>query len=343
MKSRSLKTSLLVIVATVMMFTTSTFVMTGCARYDFTIGINQFLHHAALNQSREAFEEELTKLMNEAGKTVGFNVSNANRDNATATTISNNFIAQRVDLIFALGTASAQTARDAAKDTLTPVVYGAISNPTTAGLIGQDHVTGTSDRLDMKAQIELIRELVGGTVSTIAYIYTASEPNSVDTRNALVTAAAAITADTTNDYNITILTRPITDIADLPSVMTAIASSDAQAIFIGTDNTIAGNMEQLASLNRDGAKLPIVTGASQMAQEGGVASQGVNYTDIGIEAARMAFKILVDGIKPGDIPPMYFDENPEKMVLLLNRKVATDIGFTIPQAMIDRATTVINP
>jgi len=335
MKSRSLKSSMLVIIAVVMMFAVSAFTLTGCSRADYTVGINQFLEHPALDQSRIGFMERLDELMAGVGKTVRYVEQNASADRTTATTISNTFIAQRVDLIFALGTPSAQTARDAAMDSKTPVVYGAITAPeaSTTGLTGHDHVTGTSDRLNMTSQVELIKELLGGTVSNIAYIYTASEDNSVGQGIALETAAAAM--------GVAVDRRSITEIGDLQAVMTVINNSDAQAIYIGTDNLIAGNMQLLANINQDGARLPIVTGAATMAAQGGVAAQGVNYTDIGRYAANKAFKILHEGVVPGTIPPMYFDEDPTLLDLLVNRKIAADIGFTIPQAMIDRASTII--
>jgi|GEM_PF-518514 len=333
---KGFKRSMLIVVAVVAMFVSNAFVLTGCVGdYDFTVGINQLLQHPALDQSRIGFMTRLDELMAAEGKTVRYIYQNALAERTNAQTISNTFVAQRVDMIFALGTASAQTARDAAMDDRIPVVYGAITAPEApgTGLSGHSHVTGTSDRLDMKSQVELIKELLGGEVNSIAYIFTAAEDNSRLQGELLETAA--------NELGVSVNIRSINAIGELEAVMTAIRNGNYEAIYIGTDNLLAGNMALVAALNADGPRLPIVTGAAQMAEQGGVAAMGVNYTDVGIYAAEMAFEILFNDVVPGTIPPMYFDEDLELLDLLINKRVAADIGFTIPQALIDRADRII--
>ena len=300
-----------------------------------TIGINQFLQHPMLDAARIGFTERLDELMTEAGRTASYNYQNASANSATATVISNNFINNNVDIIFALTTPSAQSARNAAAESGTPIVYGAVTAPEapTTGLTGHDHVAGVSDRIEMESVIELIKQLLGGSVNHITYIYTASEDNPRIQGEQLTTAANAL--------GITVTMRSINNFADLPSVMVAISNSDAEAIYIGTDNLLASNMTQVANLNRNGPRLPIITGAATMVADGGVASLAVNYTNIGIQAAEIAFRILVGGETPGDIPPFYFEY--DTLDIHVNTSVAADIGFTIPQALIDRATTVIQP
>ena len=333
MKLKGFKGKMIIVIAMFAMIASSAFVFTGCGgNYDFRIGINQFLQHPSLDQTREGFVERLTELMAEEGKTVRFDNRNANGDGGTNANINRTFASRRVDLIFAIATPSAVNARDAASPRGIPVVYGAVTAPETHGLSGHSHVAGVSDRLDMNVQIGFIREVLGGEVTNIVFLYSSGEQNSRDQRDQMVVAAQAV--------GITVTPRSINVPADLNAIMTVIANSNAQAIYIGTDNQLAANMMQVANLNeRSANSLPIITGAKSMAEDGGVASLGVDYTDVGIEAAEIAFRILIGGETPGDIEPFYFDS--DTLAILVNKSIATAINFTIPQAVIDRAYIVI--
>jgi len=333
---KGFKRSMLIVVAVVAMFVSNAFVLTGCAAADFRIGINQFMPHPSLDEARIGFTTKLTELLGEVGKTVRFDYRNAGGDDSTNASINTTFANRNVCMIFALATPSATNARDAARARNIPVVYGAITAPedpeTALYGVGAEHVTGVSDLLDMYVQLEFIQRLLGDEPLThVAYLYTSGERNSLIQGNHLVAAAA-------RRGGVGITRFQIPDISALPLRITEITGNSAiQAIFIGTDNLLAANMMQVANLNRLATRsLPVITGATSMAEEGGVASLGVNYTDVGREAAKIAFRILIDGETPGDIRPVYFDA--ELLDLLINKSIAYDIGFTIPQAIIDEAT-----
>ena len=57
------------------------------------------------------------------------------------------------------------------------MVFTAITDPVEAG-VDSGNITGTSDKLPVEAQLELIRQLQPDA-ETIGIIYTTSEPNSV--------------------------------------------------------------------------------------------------------------------------------------------------------------------
>jgi len=58
---------------------------------------------------------------------------------------------------------------------------------------------------------------------------------------------------------------------------------------------------------------------------GGLGAYGFEYFDIGYEAGQMAVKILKGEATPADIPAQY----PQKLKLLINKKVADDLGINI--------------
>ncbi len=90
----------------------------------------------------------------------------------------------------------------------------------------------------------------------------------------------------------------------------------------------------LASCGEKNNKLPIVCGESGMNDVAGVATYGVDYYSLGVKAGDMAADILLDGENPATTP-VATDPNP---ALVVNETVANELGFTIPDAVKDRAT-----
>ena len=147
------------------------------------IGISQFAEHGSLDNCREGFLEGLKEEGIEEGKNLEIDLDNDNSDTATAAQISDKFVSDKVDLICAIATPSAQAAYNSAANTEIPVVYTAVTNPEEAELAGEDktpvgNVTGTSDQLPVEAQLKMIREMLPDA-KTIGILYTTSEANSV--------------------------------------------------------------------------------------------------------------------------------------------------------------------
>ena len=80
--------------------------------------------------------------------------------------------------------------------------------------------------------------------------------------------------------------------------------------------------------------IPIVCGESGMNALCGVATYGVDYYSLGVKAGDMAADILLNNADPATMK-VQTDPNP---ALSVNPTVAEEIGFTIPQAVTDKAT-----
>ena len=83
----------------------------------------------------------------------------------TAGQIADSFVSDKVDLICAIATPSAQSAYNAAMDAGIPVIYTAVTDPVAAELASEDgtpagEVTGTSDKLPVEEQLKMIREML---------------------------------------------------------------------------------------------------------------------------------------------------------------------------------------
>ena len=131
----------------------------------YTVGISQFAEHASLDNCREGFIEGLKEAGFEEGKNLTIKEENAAADQGTAKQISDGFVSDDVDLICGIATPSAQAAYNSAMNTEIPVIYTAVTDPKAAKLANDDgapvgEVTGTSDELPIKEQLEMIREML---------------------------------------------------------------------------------------------------------------------------------------------------------------------------------------
>ena len=143
------------------------------------IGINQYGQHASLDNCREGFLQGLEEAGLKEGVDYKIEYQNAGFDDNAATQIAQNFSAKNVALMCAIATPSATACYAAAEDKDIPVIFTAITDPEEAKLTG-GNITGTSDKLPIEGQLQLIRK-VQPDAKTIGILYTTSEANSVST------------------------------------------------------------------------------------------------------------------------------------------------------------------
>ena len=111
---------------------------TALADGSYTIGINQFAVHGSLDNCREGFLEGLAENGIVEGKNLTVLEENAQADPGLAAQISTNFAGQKVDLICAIATPSAQSAYSVGRKNDIPVIYTAVTDPVAAELANAD-------------------------------------------------------------------------------------------------------------------------------------------------------------------------------------------------------------
>lgn len=293
----------------------------------YTIGISQFAEHGSLDNCREGFLAGLAEEGIVEGQNLTVLFDNAQADTATASTISDNYVSKKVDLICAIATPSAMSAYNSTMGTEIPVIYTAVSDPVGAGLAKEDgssvgNMTGTSDALAVDAQLKMIREILP-EAKTIGILYTTSEANSVSTIAQYKEAAG--------NYGFEIVDSGINTIADVDMAAADLASK-VDCITNLTDNTVVSALQTVIAKATD-AGIPVFGSEVEQVKAGCVASMGLEYFELGKQTGHMAAKVLKGESKAAD---MNYEVITEPS-LYVNTAAADKVGLTLPDDFVASA------
>lgn len=293
----------------------------------YTIGISQFAEHGSLDNCREGFLEGLKEEGIEEGKNLTVEVKNAAADQGTAKQISDGFVSDKVDLVCAIATPSAQAAYNSAMNSDIPAVYTAVTDPVAAKLAKEDgtpagNVTGTSDELPIKAQLEMIREMLPDA-KNIGILYTTSEANSV--------SALAKYKELAGDYGFTIVDKGIAQTADI-SLATDELLTEVDCLTNLTDNTVVASLATILD-KANKQNIPVFGSEIEQVKIGCLAAEGLDYVALGKQTGKMAAEILKGEKKASD---MNFETITEPG-FYVNEKVAENLGVTVAQDLADEA------
>ena len=285
---------------------------------NFKIGITQIVAHPALDSAREGFKDAIK----ESGLNVTFDEKNANGEVATANMIANNFVTEKVDLIYAIATSTAQSAAQATNKL--PVVFSAITDPEAAGLI-KENVTGISDRVNVKQQLELLLKL-DSKIKKVGVIYNSSEQNSKVQVDDLKKAAS--------ELGITIVEKSVTQVSEIPQASEALVR-ESDALYLPTDNLVASVINLITEKATAAKKVAFGAEAAHV-KGGALITQGIDYYEMGKEAGKIAVEILKNGKKPSEIKFKKMDLND----IVINNKTLAAIGINFPEDIKSKAKTI---
>lgn len=286
------------------------------------IGISQYGQHASLDNCREGFLKGLEESGLVEGKDFTVDYQNAGFDDNIATQIAQNFSANNVALMCAIATPSATACYAAAEDKNIPVIFTAITDPVKAKL-NEGNITGTSDKLPVEAQLELIRSLQP-EAKTIGILYTTSEPNSV--------SAIAEYQEKAPGYGFTIETIGVTQQAEVLQAADSMIAKGVDCISNLTDNTVVGVLPSILEKTND-AKIPVYGSEIEQVKLGCVASAGIDYVALGVQTGAMAAKVLKGEATAEEIPY----ETITNFDTYINSPALADMGIKVSADMSQKA------
>ena len=289
----------------------------------YKVGIAQFAPHGSLDNCREGFKQGLE----EAGLSVVYDEQNAQAETSAANQIAQGFAADGdMDLICAIATPMAQAAYNAASQSDIPVVYTAVTDPVAASLANEDgtsvgNVTGTSDKLAIDAQLQMIRDFMP-EATDIGILYSTSEANSV--------SAIAEYKELAGNYGFNIVESGVSQAADIPLAANDLASK-VDCITNLTDNTIVTNLATVLDAANT-AGIPVFGSEIEQVKNGCVAAEGLDYVALGKQTGEIAARIL-NGEDASTIPY----ETITEYQLYINSDALESLGIQVPAELADSA------
>lgn len=291
------------------------------------VAVSQIVEHPALDAARQGLLDGLKVKGYEEGKNLEFDFKTAQGNPAIAVQIARQFVGENPDVLVGIATPTAQALVAATKSI--PVVFTAVTDPVGAKLVKKmeqpgKNVTGLSDLSPVEQHVELIKELMPN-VKSIGVVYNPGEANAVSLMELLKVAA--------KKNGVQLVEATALKSADVQSATQAIAAK-SDIIYALIDNTVASAIEgMIVAANQ--AKTPVFGAATSYVERGAVASLGFDYYQIGVQTADYVAAIL-EGADPGTLDVKVAKGSD----LVINKTAADKLGMTIPQSVLDRATSV---
>lgn len=305
------------------------FTFAGCGGKEddaLKIGVIQYMSHASLDNCYEG----IIAALDESGikYKVDHQIGSSNSADTDCNNFAKNMVAANYDMIIAIATPAAKAAFTATDDTEIPVIFCAVSDPVAAKLVETEEApgylcSGTSDVLDLEAQVDLIQALQPD-VRKIGILYTSSEENSITNLNNF--------QDVCDKRGITVVAKAVQKGSDVPAAAEALAT-EVDCINNFTDNNVVENLNVVLSAAEKN-KIPVYGSEEEQVKKGCVASVSIDYVALGKVTGEMA----VDVLGGADLTTMAV-RTIKEATPVINSDVLTELGLTLPAAYAN-ATTV---
>lgn len=256
----------------------------------YKIAIIKQMDHASLDEIANAISAELDEIAKKEDVNIEYEVYSGQGEQTTLKQIGDQAISDGVDAIIPIATLAAQVSVTCAEKTKTPVVYAAISDPEAAEVTGIDYVTGTSDALNTKFIVDMMKAQ-NPDLKKVGLLYSLSEANS---KKPIQEAKEYL-----DELGIKYVEQTAATNDEVIAAASSLIADNVDAIFTPTDNVIM-SAELAIQQSLAEAGIPHYTGADSFVRNGAFATCGVNYTDLGTRTADLAFDAITKGMKDLD-------------------------------------------
>ncbi|BCE00061.1 ABC transporter substrate-binding protein [Marinicellulosiphila megalodicopiae] len=293
------------------------------------VAVTAIVEHPALDSVRDGVKEVLMENGYDESN-LKFTYESAQGQPAIAAQISRKLMGEQPDVIVAIATPSAQAAVSAAQGSDVPVVFSAVTDPIGAKLVQNmekpgANVTGLSDMVNVRQHLLLMKEF-NPKLKSIGVPYNPGESNSVAIVEALKIEAKAM--------GIKVVESAAPKSSDVMLAAKQLVGK-VDAIYCPTDNTIISALESVVKVGID-AQIPVFAADTDSVERGVIAAVGYDYFDLGRQTGELVVQIL-KGEKAGNIAV----KMAEGTSLFVNPAMAKKMGVSIPEAVLERATKVV--
>jgi putative ABC transport system substrate-binding protein len=279
-------------------------------------------------------DQTLIEALSERGLVAGRNLDvqfrYANGQPALLSVMADEIVAQKPDLLIAIGGDLVRALAIASQGNI-PIVGGVSDNPIRTGLVTTlarpgKNFTGVAYLTDDLAakRIEFLKELVPGA-KRVAAIW---NPQHLDDEFVFARRAA-------ENLGLTLSSHQITNMEDVDTALRQIEHNKTDSVFVIPSRLTTNSVGKIATFARE-RQLPVVTAWREMVAGGCILSYGPSRVREAKRLAEMVVKIMA-GAKPADIPV----EQPTRFELVINLKAAKAINLAVSESLLLRADEVI--
>jgi putative ABC transport system substrate-binding protein len=295
----------------------------------YQVSVSQFVEHPALDAVLKGFQDYM------AAKKVDviYHVHNAQANMATANQIGHQIMGENPDMILAIATPTAQACAQALKKSAqmqkTPMLFTAVTDPVSAGLVKNlqhpgANITGVSDMLPVGRHLMMVKAFLPG-LKHLGFLYNAGEVNS----KILVPLFQA----EAKNMGFEIVEATVSKSSEVYQAVKSLVGK-VDAVFIPTDNTVVSALESAIKVCEQNT-LPLFNADVDSVKRGSIAAMGFDYYQHGFQTGALAQRIMM-GADPA-VTPVEFQE---KLQLHINVPAAKKMGVEIPTALLEKADKV---
>lgn len=205
------------------------------------------------------------------------------------------------------------------------MVFTAVSDPYAESMDFRKfkNLTGSSDKLPVENQIDLIRSFYpADKIVKIGIVYSLSEANSVSQ----IAEFEAFEAE----KNIEIVTQGINAATDIPGAVDTLIGKKVDCLNNLTDNKVVQNLNTVLD-RANGAKIPVFGSEIEQVEKGCLASCSLDYVELGRRTGYMIADIL-NGKKADEIEYLFIEDG---YTVDYNSEVLKTLGMTLADAYKD--------
>jgi putative ABC transport system substrate-binding protein len=308
----------------------------GCAKAPRTYRVGILVGADSMSAIADAFKSSMAGLGYVEGKNVSYDIQRSNAAPAEEKRISEEFVAEGLDLVFAFPGQPANAVKAAAKGSKIPVVFanavidgiGLVDSVRNPG----DGITGVrvpSPDLTLKS-FEALLDIKPDS-KRIMTIYDPNYPTNPFILEALRSMAAS--------SGVTLVETPVPDARGTAKALKGLEGPNApgmDALLLLPDSITRSQEAAVAILAfADRHGVPVVGGPVTMLRSGTLLTATANQGEQGKLAASLADKIF-KGVPPGSIPVA-----TTRSHLFINYKRALELGLVVPEGLLKQASEIL--
>ena len=285
------------------------------------IAIALFGPHPTLQQVIEGFKQEIAA----KGITATYDEGNVNFDRALAPQLLTRQAAANPALMLTITTPMTQTARQVLASRTFPIVFAPVTDPVAAKLVpswehGDALMAGVSNIPDLDATCEFIKTLIP-SATRLGIVYNPGDDSDV--------AFVGRLEKTVSAHGLTLVKVGVDNVNDIAPRVQSLQSR-ADALFVPASSLLQPAAAAIASVTNR-IKMPVFSSnTTQVVDHQFLAALSVNWSQIGINAGRMAAQILM-GQKPADLPVSIPSRADHEMKISARRMA--DLGLSLPDSL----------